>query len=260
MKYIFSLVFALLLFSGNSFSQATQPTFKFTVSTIKFPGSYDPRHCVAVWIEDASGKYINSLAVYGNRRLSHLTNWNNSSKGVKGNAITGATLNPHRTHVLSWNLKDSKGNVVPNGTYKLKIEGTARNSTGSLRVISFDLGNVSFTNKPADDANIKNMTIEYTVSTSTPIDEVIDNQAYFNVFPNPTGGDFSLSTQLQQPGFFSVSLVDIAGIDAKKLYSGYLSAGKSELKLHADNSVKPGTYFVVVSNNELSWSSKIVIK
>ncbi len=260
MKPLVIFIF-LAAFSINSASgQTTNRTFKFTMTTIKFPGNYDPRHCLAVWIEDASGKYVNSLAVYANRRIAHLTNWNGVTRGVKGDAITGATLNPHRSHVLNWNLKDFSGNTVKDGTYRLRIEGTARNSAGSIKTINFVVGNETYTNKPADDANLKNMILEFTTPINTPIDETTSNATEFNVFPNPNTGNFSLHTNLMQPGLYTVSLVDAKGSEAQKLYSGYITAGDQNMELHTENSVKKGVYFLVVSNNHISWTSKIMIK
>jgi flagellar hook assembly protein FlgD len=43
----------------------------------------------------------------------------------------------HKTHSVTWSLKDSMGKEVPDGAYKLVIELTEASSTGKSQEIDF---------------------------------------------------------------------------------------------------------------------------
>jgi hypothetical protein len=83
------------------------------------------RPYVAVWIEDAAGKPVKTLAVWGNspKWLKDLSDWYKFARDDKDliKAITKATRNPGK-YDLAWDGKDEKGNAVPQGTYTVKVE------------------------------------------------------------------------------------------------------------------------------------------
>jgi flagellar hook assembly protein FlgD len=54
--------------------------------------------------------------------------------------MTSATLPNHKTHSVTWRLKDSNGNVVPDGNYKLVIELTEFSGTGKSQEYDFTKG------------------------------------------------------------------------------------------------------------------------
>jgi thiamine biosynthesis lipoprotein ApbE len=80
------------------------------------------RPYVAVWIEDADGKAVRTLAVWGNGRwLNSLTNWWKNAKDSAGGAVTRATRAPGK-YELIWDGKNDKGQLVSQGTYTVRIE------------------------------------------------------------------------------------------------------------------------------------------
>ncbi|MBN1149834.1 DUF2271 domain-containing protein [candidate division WOR-3 bacterium] len=79
----------------------------------------------AVWIEDDQENFIKTIYVSGfagnvKAVQTTLPLWGNSSNFTT-DANTGASIDLGN-HVYTWNLKDSDGNTVQNGTYKANIE------------------------------------------------------------------------------------------------------------------------------------------
>ena len=89
----------------------------------------------SVWIEDSSGRYINTLAATKftarggyERRPDSLPTWVAASKWAEASAndidaVSMATPGTG-TVVLKWDEKDRQGNPVPPGTYVYKVEGS----------------------------------------------------------------------------------------------------------------------------------------
>lgn len=107
----------------------------FSVTTTSYNGHYAPRHVLAIWIEDSSGKFVKTLLVNAAARKSYLTNWISNSSGT--DASTGATLNSHSTHTVTWNGTNKSGTAVATGTYKLCVEYTEDNGTGKMKTSDF---------------------------------------------------------------------------------------------------------------------------
>lgn len=126
---------------------AASPTCSLDVSvtTTQPGGKYKPRNVGAIWIADSTGRFVKSLEVWGNRRLSHVTAWTAATKaaGVAGNkvdAVTSATLSAHRTHNVTWNCKDYAGKVAPDDTYRVYFELTDSNNSGPNHFEAFTKG------------------------------------------------------------------------------------------------------------------------
>ncbi len=116
-----------------------------SVTTTAPGGKYRPRNVGAIWIADSSGRFVKSLDVWGNRRLSHVTAWNAATKtaGAAGNkvdAVTSATLSTHRAHNVTWDCQDYKGEVMPDDTYRVYFEVTDSNESGPNHFETFAKG------------------------------------------------------------------------------------------------------------------------
>src|SRR5262249_36403719 len=132
--------------AGSSTSGGALSKLSFDFTTKTYGGRYAPRNAGAVWITDASGKYINTLEYWGSTpNDTHLTSYI-ASKGAdyalcgaleklfgtcKGtnvtmpppDVITAATFQTHKAHTGDhWNFKDAMGSPVPDGMYKIVIE------------------------------------------------------------------------------------------------------------------------------------------
>jgi hypothetical protein len=132
---------------GSTSVLAASPSCALSVSvTTTTPGGqYRPRNVGAIWIADSAGKFVKSLDVWGNRRLSHVTAWTAATRaaGVAGNkvdAVSSATLSAHRAHNVTWNCKDYAGKVVPDDTYRVYFEVADSNTSGPNHFESFVKG------------------------------------------------------------------------------------------------------------------------
>ncbi|MEO2091771.1 MAG: DUF2271 domain-containing protein [Gemmataceae bacterium] len=83
------------------------------------------RPYVAVWVEDADGKPVRTVTVWGNnpRWISTLSGWWKVGKEDKAlvKAVTRATRQPGKYEVV-WDGKDDAGKALPQGTYTVKVE------------------------------------------------------------------------------------------------------------------------------------------
>ena len=257
-KIIYITLFLSFMAPIVSWAQSnSQVSFSVNVSNI--PGNFAPRHVIAIWIEDANENYVNSLAVYGNKRLGYLSTWYGASRGDKGDAVTGATVSSFRTYNVTWNLKDYTGNVVPDGTYILRIEATSKNGAGPKKSIQFTVGGSSYTENPTADTYYKSMTLEYAGNDITPV-SVLDLNPEISFYPNPVKDFLNMTVEFPKPLFATVELIDLAGRSAEKVFSGVILAGKQSMKFERDPSLNKGAYFLQVKTNEFVWTQKIVLE
>jgi hypothetical protein len=83
------------------------------------------RPYVAVWIEDADGKPVRTLTVWGRDRryLRDLSDWwKAAAKEIDlGKVVSRATRAPG-SYTLAWDGTDDKGKALPPGTYTVQVE------------------------------------------------------------------------------------------------------------------------------------------
>ena len=114
-------------------------------------GRYAPKNIGAVWVETSGGQFVKTVERWAAAREQYLYKWKAASGGWaiaffgtpvpdQMDVISGATLNRHQAHNLTWNLKDANGNAVPEGDYRLMIEVTDHESQGDTDSIPFTLG------------------------------------------------------------------------------------------------------------------------
>jgi thiamine biosynthesis lipoprotein ApbE len=98
---------------------------KIAIDLPKLENTRYRRPYVAVWIEDANGKAVRTLTVWGdnNRWIKDLSDWWKVGKDdadlVK--AVTRATRGPGKYDVV-WDGKNDKGKALPQGTYTVRVE------------------------------------------------------------------------------------------------------------------------------------------
>ena len=131
-------------------------------TTVSTGGRYAPNHVAAVWITDASGKFVKTLREWGVRRSGYLVTWRRDSGGSTVDAVTGATLSAHGPLSLDWNCTDTAKNRVPNGKYTVHAEFTEMNGQGPVFDATFEIGPSSNTSNPADSSGFKAKTITFT--------------------------------------------------------------------------------------------------
>jgi thiamine biosynthesis lipoprotein ApbE len=83
------------------------------------------RPYVAVWLENADGKPVRTITVWGNnsKYTKDLTNWWQFAKDDAAlvKAVTRATRAPGK-YTIVWDGKDDQGKMLPQGTYTIKVE------------------------------------------------------------------------------------------------------------------------------------------
>ena len=149
--------------SGGMPVEMTEPLPKATSLTLEFTtkaygGKWGPVNVGAVWIADASGKWVHTLEMWcGWQNTRHLMPYNSAggpdySTGLfpgtytlgtapPADVIASATLQRHKTHKgASWNFEDGRGTEVPDGMYKLMFEVTEQEDAGKTYEVPFTKG------------------------------------------------------------------------------------------------------------------------
>ncbi len=162
---ILTVVVIALTFSCSSNNTISVPTnttgLTVSVVTSSAGGTYAPKNVVAIWIENSEGVFVKTLTIYAGVRASNLTNWESASAGNKADAISGATQSTHGTIYGSWNGTDAKGITVPDGNYKVCMELTDKDSTGSFSTFNFTKGVTTQTLKPGNTPSFSTVTIKW---------------------------------------------------------------------------------------------------
>lgn len=166
MKNVFLAFLATMMISVSSFSQSTNGTVTFTVTTLPSGGEYSPKNVFAVWIKNSSGTFIRSMKVMAANRIQYLYQWKQSSQLNNVDAVTGATLNSHQTHSITWDCKDLDGNVVSDGDYEFWVEFTEKDGQGPYTHYTFTKSTSAVSHNYTDQTGFKNVSLTYTPSTT----------------------------------------------------------------------------------------------
>lgn len=132
-----SLVIAVLgCLAGPAHAGGVQATF----DTLTMNGTFAPENCVAVWVEDASGKFVKTIGRWSGAgglagdRTIHLVAWRAKAGTADVDAVSGATRIDHgQPLAVTWDLTNKAGQVVPDGTYTIRMEMTEENSTSAMQ-------------------------------------------------------------------------------------------------------------------------------
>ena len=169
--YIAAVVLAAAPSLGIGAASEGTATFRF--KTEQKPGQrQNPKHVLAAWVTDAEGRFVRTLMRRGSRREGYLYSWGRSTARNTVDAVTGATVRSHRTHVVVWDGRDLAGSTVPDGSYAIRVEFTAAHEQGPLTPrdhIVFDKGPKEVNVRPADLAHFKNMSLTYRPTPETEI-------------------------------------------------------------------------------------------
>jgi hypothetical protein len=119
---------------------------KLTISfeTVTIGGMYTPRNCGAVWIEDSRGFYVRTLELWARERPDSIVAWYQSvcktdATITAPDVITSATLDQPTQHSATWDTKDFRGRVVPDGDYTLWFQVTENEIFPEGPVMKLDL-------------------------------------------------------------------------------------------------------------------------
>jgi len=125
------------------------------VTTHSGGGSHAPKNVDAIWIQDASGKFIKSLYVMARNQIQHLDTWNaaTTAAGLSRNridAVTGATLPSYGTRMATWNCADVNEKVVDAGGYQVCFDLNDGNGSDKHTCGNITLGTTATTVMPPD--------------------------------------------------------------------------------------------------------------
>ena len=174
----------------------TDGTLTVTATTSSAGGNYAPKNIVAMWVEDNQGNFVKTLMAYAATRKTHLNTWEASTTAAGSpfntvDAITGATKSSHGTRTCTWNGTDVSGNLVADGTYRLRMELTDKNGTGNFTTFTFNKGPNAENQAPANVPSFSSITVNWE-PVFTAVDELSLTEKY-RVFPNPTTGLIQIS-------------------------------------------------------------------
>lgn len=239
-KIYFSL---LLVFAIGLFAQAqTSGDLAVSVSTSNAGGNYAPRNIVAIWVEDSNGDFVKTLLAYAQTYKTHLNNWQASSSFNSVDAITGATKTSHATRTCTWDGTDVSGTLVADGTYKLCMELTDKNSTGNYSSYDFTKGTNEDNQTPGNQPSFSSVSIVWTPSSNS-IASVNSKDSFF-VFPNPTKGIVNIEGN-------NIKVIEISNITGQQIYIG------SNASLDISNQPN-GLYLIKIKSEEGSVTKKVM--
>ena len=108
---------------------------RITFTTTPVPGTYTPNNVVAAWIQNGAGTHQKTVGVWSAVRTQYLLAYRaaagvNDANNLPADAVSGASrLNHQGALTALWNLRDKAGNVLPDGTYTIRLELAESNST-----------------------------------------------------------------------------------------------------------------------------------
>lgn len=237
------LLFVALLGLGQ-----TEGTMEITTTTSETGGKYAPRHVMAIWIENESGEFVKTLLAYGEKRRTHLNNWQKvtgdaGSEYNTTDAITGATQRNHGTKECSWDGTNFKNDTVSDGIYKLCMELTDKNETGNYATFDISKSNEAYNLTPEDVTSFSSISIAWNPVSTVGISKLNSPQLH-TIYPSPTTGPLTIVGK-------GISAVKIISQNGKTMYRG------SSLQLDI-SSYPRGIYTVAVFEKDKIYHYKFM--
>ena len=241
-------------------AQSTTQNVQFKVTTSSPGGNFSPRNIGAIWIEDASGNFVRTVQVWADRRKQYLYTWNTRTGGNTTDAITGATLSSHQTHEVSWDVKDTNMNSVPNGSYVLKVEMTDQHSQGPLVSFDFPVGEATNTLTFSDTTNYHDIELSW-ASTTTEIDNNETGRFGYELsqnYPNPFNPTTEIKFSVPHNSEIDLSIYNSFGQKLTTLVNEYKQAGAYSVEFNASE-FPSGLYFYKITTRDFTQTKKMLL-
>jgi hypothetical protein len=113
---------------------------RFRVTTRPVGYRFAPRNVGAIWIERADGAFVRAIERWYSVRGAYLFTFRESAGDRVVDGVSGATLDAHRPHDATWDLRDVEGCPVAAGGYRVRVELTDGNRAGRTADLAFELG------------------------------------------------------------------------------------------------------------------------
>jgi hypothetical protein len=233
----------LILTAGNKLLSQTAGNLDFSVTTTS-SGGFSPSHLIAIWIENGSSSFIKTKIKYGTSdNYDHLSTWTSKSSLNIVDATSGSTLTNHGTRSLIWDGTNVSGNIVADGTYKVWVEMAWSHSNPGKTVTSytFEKGSTLYTSNPANTENLLSVSLTWTPSISTSIEDGIQDKD-IRAFPNPTTGLLNIDFK-HAVSECNVQVINDAGIQVYIERFTDVQVGIKTLDL---SSLSAGAYFIAL--------------
>ncbi|MFC1897978.1 DUF2271 domain-containing protein [Candidatus Cloacimonadota bacterium] len=142
----------LLVLAANLFARTdiqtqslsrTEGSVDFQIRTSTYGGEEAPDHVFAIWVTDENDQFVRTLERRAWEYIQDLVKWNDMTGGNYQNAIvTGASMNNHQTHNLTWDCTDNFLNPIPDGVYRIYAEFSEEDTppNGPWMMVEFTKG------------------------------------------------------------------------------------------------------------------------
>ncbi len=200
-------------------------------------------------------------AVTGATRYADLT----AAGALVSPSILTTVDNWNTQTTITWDGRDTAGNLMPDGVYKLRIEAawmhkdtydnlaTTKNTHGELVDFTFNKGPVDETLTPADNGNIKTITTTWTAKV-LGVDSFAKNSKV-SIYPNPSNGVFNIDFNNVE-----VEQINIVNVLGQTVFSKKVDNTISNSNISIDISNNPnGVYIVNASNGKETKSYKVIL-
>lgn len=258
------LLFGLLIVASAAGNAQTGGTLSFSFTPTAHTGYSGYKNVLAVWIQTGSGSFVKTRLRYvGWGTADHLPTWATNSGGSSNNAMTGcntvsattgATLTSFSTKTITWDGTDVNGNVVADGTYKVTIQETWNHGGGTTtRSFTFTKGSSSDSQTPSNDGNFTNISLTWTPSATTGVEDNTSEFPVFELFPNP-------ATDLITVNYSNSNSVKIINELGDVVYSTNLSSSQIGTKTIDMSSFARGLYHVLLINDKGTIAKKVILQ
>lgn len=225
----------------------TDGALSVSVKTSDTGGNFKPRNVVAIWVEDNSGEFVKTLLAYANKRKGYLTHWKETTTNAGSaynttDAVSGATQSSHGTRECSWDGTNFQGDSVADGSYKICMELTDKNSTGNYSTFEIIKDTETKSLTPDDVPSFSNIQIEWLPSQTAA--GLIQEYDGLLVYPSPTVGPLEIKGK-------DIQTVEITNVEGKLFYKG--SATSLDI-----SGFSKGTYLVKIATSEYAVVRRVV--
>lgn len=257
-----TVFFACLTSNFFTLFGQTPGNFEFTFTQTSHTTVHGTKHNLAVWFQTETGEFVKTDSRFaGALTNDHLPIWSENAGGPAldclspncnvVNATTGATLADYSTRTISWDGRNSNGEIVPDGIYRINLEQCwVHGETGKVfRSFLFEKGPNSVILIPEDSDDFTNISLVWNPTASineTGASEIV-------MFPNPNNTDFLKII------FFEASKITVSSTLGKHVYFSKVNKGVKEHTINLLN-FEDGEYLVTVFNNSKTASYKLVVK
>lgn len=255
MKKIISFLTFTLVLTGIYAQTSGILTIKATTKASLYPHESTGDHLLAIWVEDANGKFVKTLMASSKSMeyRKNLLNWKVSTTLAASaynvvDAVAGATYYSHIQRTATWNGTNVSKVLVADGNYKVRFEVVDNDLTSYTQskvpaytgTFIFAKGRSTVNLTPADEGLLSGISVSWVPDfTGT---QTVSEKTLYKIYPNP------VSDKLYVPGF-GVTELTIFDMSGKLI----LHSNEPEINV---KSLTKGNYIVRISTAQGNYIEK----